>query len=88
MNNLLAKCVAELKKDKPELQYVIGILETLIEIQSPPKDAYLKATDNGVVVTTPEIEIKRALETSSDEASILEAQAKAMRGKLAQAVEE
>ncbi len=29
---ILQKCVAELKKDNPSLEYVVGILETLIEI--------------------------------------------------------
>lgn len=30
--NTLIKCVDELKKDKPKLDYVIGILETLIDM--------------------------------------------------------
>lgn len=33
--NTLIKCVEELKKDKPKLDYVIGILETLIDMNQP-----------------------------------------------------
>lgn len=31
----LQKCVDELKKESPRLEYVIGILETLIELAPP-----------------------------------------------------
>lgn len=35
MNNILQKVLAELKVEKPRLDYVIGMLETLIEMQEP-----------------------------------------------------
>ena len=35
MNNsaILKKCVDELKKDKPRMDYIVGILETLLDMQ-------------------------------------------------------
>lgn len=30
--NILSKCLEELKKDQPNISYVIGILETLMEM--------------------------------------------------------
>jgi hypothetical protein len=38
---ILEKCLAELAKDKPELAYIRGMLETLIEIQTAPVTAIL-----------------------------------------------
>ena len=34
--NILQKCINELKNEKPKLEYVIGVLETLIDM-SPDK---------------------------------------------------
>ena len=31
----LTKCVNELKKDTPNIQYVLGMIETLIELSTP-----------------------------------------------------
>jgi hypothetical protein len=35
MNPTLQKCIEELKKDAPSLDYVRGILETLMDMQVP-----------------------------------------------------
>lgn len=35
MNNILKKVLEELKTEKPRIDYVIGMLETLIEMQEP-----------------------------------------------------
>jgi hypothetical protein len=35
MNNILQKCLDELSKESPKLDYVRGMLETLIEMQTP-----------------------------------------------------
>ena len=34
MNGTLQKCIEELKKDKPSLDYVRGMLETLMDMQT------------------------------------------------------
>lgn len=33
---VLQKCVEELKKEKPDIRYVLGILETFIDMTSAP----------------------------------------------------
>lgn len=74
--NILKKCIEALKAETPDLSYLRGMLETLLEMQQEvPKDAYIVADTTGKVrVTTHEKEIKAAMLT--DEASILDAQAK------------
>lgn len=32
-NKILQKCIEELKNDKPEIKYVLGMLEALLEMQ-------------------------------------------------------
>lgn len=34
MNTILAKCIEELKKAEPRIDYVLGMLETLVEVES------------------------------------------------------
>lgn len=41
---ILQKCVAELKKESPNLQYVLGIMETLIDMSGTPKPTPYVAT--------------------------------------------
>lgn len=33
--NILRKCIEELNKDKPDLSYIKGMLETIMELSSP-----------------------------------------------------
>ena len=35
MNSILSKCVEELKKETPRIDYVLGMLETLIDMEKP-----------------------------------------------------
>ncbi len=35
MNNLLKKCIVELQQETPRLDYVRGILETLVDMNQP-----------------------------------------------------
>jgi len=63
--NILKKCIDELKKEKPEIQYVLGMLETLYEMQ--PQTASVSITP------TP----KKEPNNNIDEAAMLDAKAKA-----------
>jgi len=36
-SNILKKCIDELQKDKPRLEYILGLLESLYEIGEPVK---------------------------------------------------
>lgn len=73
---ILKKCSDELSKDEPKLDYVRGMLETLIEMDES-KDKYIVADGEGKLrVTTPQKEIKK-VEESQDEASLLDAKARA-----------
>lgn len=63
--NILKKCIDELKKEKPEIQYVLGMLETLYEIQKPTV----------IVPGTPTIKSTEVKDI--DEKAMLDAKAKA-----------
>jgi hypothetical protein len=69
---ILKKCLDELSKDSPKLDYVRGMLETLIEIQNPiltiPSLVIPKNIVPGMVHTVPE---------NQDEATLLDAKARA-----------
>ena len=56
---VLVKCLDELTKDKPNIEYVKGMLETLITLSGAPITQ----------VVTPEVKVKEVLrtETVSDE---------------------
>lgn len=76
MNNLLQKCVEELKAEKPDLSYIRGILETLIEIdgnETSSKENYVK---NILPYASTEKQVEYF--HKQDEASLLDAQARAM----------
>lgn len=50
---IISKCLDELKKDSPDLSYIRGMLETLIEVDSPmaqyPESAGIYRSDMGDV---------------------------------------
>ncbi len=59
---ILKKCLEELSKESPRLDYVRGMLETLIDVSAIPDGAFLQADGNGKVrVTTNEQEIRKVL---------------------------
>lgn len=78
MNNLLQKCVEELKAEKPDLSYIRGILETLIETNLPKESSVATALSSfpriGAMNTPTSLNELKQL----DDASLLDAQAKAM----------
>jgi hypothetical protein len=60
MNNtgILKKCLEELSKETPRLDYVRGILETLIESQAPEvRLAELKSKMHETIMATPTVEM-------------------------------
>ena len=63
---ILKKCLDELTQDKPNIDYVRGMLETLIEMQPVSEITREK------VITSPFVP-----EQSKDEAAILDAEARA-----------
>jgi len=77
MTNGLQKILTELKADKPRIDYVIGILETLIEIQgtnSKPKETSpILFSDAQNVID----KAKKNAGVAEDEGEILDAKARA-----------
>ena len=75
MNEILRKATEELSLEKPNIAYVRGMLETLLEL------------NGGMDVTNqtrpfvPPISIK-STEVTNDEGSILDAQTRALMGKI------
>ncbi len=76
MTNGLQKILTELKAEKPRIDYVIGILETLIELESGPHSS---VAEHSVVSreVTGSIPVEAAKEEPKDEGAILDAQTKA-----------
>lgn len=74
MNNIsiLTKCVEELKKEKPRYDYINGLLEALIEMQTESPKLYAIQAGREDAVIKAIIE-----ERPKDEAAILDAKAKA-----------
>lgn len=75
--NILQKCIAELKAEKPRIDYVLGMLETLYEMSemySVP-DKYKLAPG----VSTPMFQGDKGYPTagSADEATLIDAPARA-----------
>ena len=72
-SNLLQKCLDELAKESPKLDYVRGILETVIEMSQPTIQEAAKAASAVMVAATknPEPQI-------IDEAASLDAATAAM----------
>ncbi len=79
MTNGLQKILTELKAEKPRIDYVIGILETLIEMENP-LGIDNKKVEYGTIVVPTHLE-KAANEIvgnePKDEGAILDAQTKA-----------
>ena len=69
--NILKKCLDELQKENPRLDYVRGILETLIE------SLEVSATSSSTFTYNPPIIYNPPITTSVDEATMLENEAKA-----------
>lgn len=73
--SILRKCLEELGKDSPKLDYIRGMLETLIEMQGAQKTVLLPPSTyipNITYTTAP----------TTDEASILEAKARVAMDKM------
>jgi hypothetical protein len=47
-NQILTKCIAELNKDKPNLDYVRGILETLVDLDTTASPVNYMAPTRGI----------------------------------------
>lgn len=76
-NSILKKCLDELQKDNPRKDYVIGMLETLIELQAPQpihataeRPFIVDKTVSGIPTINTDLQQK-------DEGNILDAKAKA-----------
>lgn len=65
-NKILEKAIKELRQEKPNIPYVLGMLETMSEISAP------------VITTTSQIHLPTSVTgtTPTDEGSILDAAAK------------
>lgn len=78
MNSILAKCVSELKKEVPRIDYVLGMLETLMEMQAVPKPSEHSST------VEHRIEIPKVAGASpaapANEGAMLEAEVRAKTG--------
>ena len=63
-NSILEKCVAELKKESPKIDYILGMLETLIQLGGAAP------TPSGLSNLTPHVNVKETPatipETESD----------------------
>lgn len=70
---LLQKVIDELLKDKPDLSYIRGIVETMLESLPMIKET-LASSDDGIVVG--ESAGNKIQIATTDEASILDAQAR------------
>ncbi len=59
--NILTKCINELQKDSPDLSYLRGMLETLLEMQDKPDpwDRVKSLVDNGTTHATYDGEVKK-----------------------------
>lgn len=68
---ILSKCIEELKNEKPDLSYVRGMLETLVEmtIVKVPEMVVGSGSGGGAIYMPPVV-------PPMDEASILDAKAK------------
>lgn len=75
--NILKKCLEELSKDEPKLDYVRGMLETLIEMSESLKKCACDGEMKGNVIHTMSACHDEPHNSERDEASILEAGVKA-----------
>ena len=68
--NILQKAITELKSDKPKIDYVLGMLETLAELTSPAPAVTASAAKIAPVAAG-------AVPQPQDEAQMLDAKARA-----------
>jgi len=68
MIGLLQKCLQELDKPEPRLDYIRGILDTLIEVNTPDKPSASRPVPESVINQK-----TRHMPGPVDEASVLEA---------------
>lgn len=68
MNSILTKCVEELKTPTPRIDYVLGMLETLIDMQTPVVNSYYPPVAN--VTNAKDTQTIRADEEESDYAKV------------------
>lgn len=47
--NTLSKCIEELKKDQPDIRYIIGMLETYVELSSTRPATTYTVTGSGIM---------------------------------------
>ena len=81
MQKILIKILNELKKDAPNLDFIRGMLEVLVEEEEKP------VIQGHVTLATPIEELKMPIKNTApvdDEAKMLEAYGKAMLGKIDQ----
>jgi len=76
MNNILAKCIEELKQDKPRVDYILGMLETLMEMQEKPPVRPTKPPEVAKPTKEPV--------PLDDEAALLDAQVRVAMAKIQQ----
>lgn len=82
IRTILSKCLEELQKEKSDLSYIRGMIEVLLASQS--KETYgmgyldgSSATLENVISVLPIIQKSGPVSTLTDEASILDAKARA-----------
>lgn len=71
--NILQKAITELKSPNPRMDYVLGMLETLYEMQDKPKDSII-TLPGGRIINATELNL---IPHNADDASILDAKARA-----------
>lgn len=76
INNIIKKCITELKTEKPKIDYVLGMLETLEEMQPAPMPI-VPATSVPVFGVNPLTPPPGTVRANTDEKAILDARAKA-----------
>lgn len=79
MNQVLSKCVDELKTPTPRIDYVLGMLETLMEMQDVPIktiNPLLTVPLTGVLNNYSTPTAPAVLPAVMDEAAVMEAQTK------------
>lgn len=76
MNNtaILKKCLEELSKPEPKIDYIRGMLETLVEVQEPEAAAMTL----GVPLPMPKVVPAAPVSADLDEGELLDNKARAM----------
>lgn len=75
-SNIIKKCIDKLKEDKPDIQYVLGMLETLYEMQPAMPTAGAMVGGSSVVKKEPDL--RKIFPTEArTEGNVLDAEAAA-----------